>query len=131
MSPKTTNYSKNLQSPDERRNFVSHGHMDVVNLGDGTTIGRAVFEPGWKWSNDVRPLAGTKSCQAEHHGYCVSGSMVVKMDNGEEFRLETGSGFYIPPGHDAWVDSKDSCVLIDVTGAKQYAVQSDKASKAV
>jgi hypothetical protein len=73
---------KSLDSPDEVREFQANGHLDLVNLGTGA-VGRGVFEPGWRWSNDVKPIAGTDSCQAEHVGYVLSGSMTVKMDDGE------------------------------------------------
>ena len=74
--------AKNLDTPDEKRSF-EHGDIKLVNLA-GATIGRAVFNPGWKWSNDVKPIAGTDSCQAPHTGYVISGRMHVKMDDGTE-----------------------------------------------
>jgi mannose-6-phosphate isomerase-like protein (cupin superfamily) len=114
-------YTRNLNRPDERREFKAHGHLDVINLFDGSTLGRGVFEPGWKWSNDVKPIADTANCTAEHHGYCISGSMVILMDNGDEFRISAGDAFAIPPGHDAWVVGNEPCVLIDFSGFKTYA----------
>src|ERR687890_313305 len=75
--------TQNIDSPHERRPFKDHGHVDVVTLGD-FTIGRGVFEPGWRWSNDVKPIAGTESCQTHHTGFCLSGQMTVRSDNGEE-----------------------------------------------
>ena len=112
-----------FQNPDETRQFKEHGRLELLNFKDGSAVGRGTFEPGWKWSNDVKPIAGTESCQSDHHGYCVSGSMVIRMDNGEEFRVQAGEAFSIPPGHDAWVDGKESCVLIDFTGFKTYAIK--------
>lgn len=123
MTKKYISYAKSFKTPDERRKFLNHGYLDLVTLEDGTSMGRGVFEPGWKWSNDIKPIADTPSCQAEHHGYCISGSMMIHMDNGDEFRIETGNAFYIPPGHDAWVDSKEACQLIDVTGFQKYALK--------
>ena len=72
---------KNFDSPDERRPFEGKGHADVVQLS-GHTVGRGVFEPGWKWSTNVKPIAGTDTCQVSHLGYCVSGQMRVLMDDG-------------------------------------------------
>ena len=69
--------SANIDAPHETRPFKAHGHVDVVTLGD-FTLGRGVFEPGWKWSVDVQPIAGTGSCQARHSGICVSGQMTVQ-----------------------------------------------------
>ena len=74
---------QNIDTPHERRPFQAHGHMDVVTLGD-FTIGRGVFEPGWRWSNDVKPIAGTDSCQTHHTGICLSGQMTVQFDDGTE-----------------------------------------------
>ncbi len=74
---------QNIESPHETRPFQDHGHMDVVTLGD-FTLGRGMFEPGWRWSNDVKPIAGTDSCQVHHTGFCVSGQMTVRFDSGEE-----------------------------------------------
>ena len=117
----TTTYRASFKSPDETRQFKAHGHLDLVKFGDRATIGRGVFEPGWKWSNDVKPIAGTASCQSAHSGYCVSGRMTIKMDDGEQYTLGPGDAFHIPPGHDAWTEGAESCVLIDVTGVKEYA----------
>jgi mannose-6-phosphate isomerase-like protein (cupin superfamily) len=114
-------FNKKFTSPDETRKFKAHGQMDVLNFGDAATIGRGVFEPGWKWSVDVKPIANTPSCQNAHTGYCVSGSMTVKMDSGEQFTVRPGEALHIPPGHDAWTEGTEACVLIDVTGVKNYA----------
>jgi hypothetical protein len=78
---------KSFIRPDEVRDFQGHGHLDVLNFANGLTIGRGVFEPGWRWSNDVKPIAGTATCQAPHAGYCLSGSMTIRMENGEQFRI--------------------------------------------
>jgi hypothetical protein len=111
--------TKNLDTPDEKRSF-EHGDMQVVNIA-GATIGRAVFNPGWKWSNDVKPLAGTDSCEAPHTGYVISGRLHVRMDNGIEREAGPGDAFVISPGHDAWVVGDEPCVLLDWSGSANYA----------
>ncbi len=112
---------KPLSKPDEVRPFKDgKGELDVVTLGH-TTMGRAVFEPGWRWSEHVKPLAGTDSCQAEHTGVCLEGHMIVKMDDGTQMEYGPGDAFYMPPGHDAWVVGGERCVMVDVTGVAQYA----------
>lgn len=110
---------KNLDAPDETREF-DRGKMDVVTLDD-VTVGRAVFEPGWKWSECVKPLAGTESCQVPHVGYVISGRMTVRMDDGAELDLQPGDAVTIPPGHDAWVLGDEPCVMLDFSGADRYA----------
>lgn len=110
---------RSIDSPDETRNFKAHGHADVVTLGD-FTLGRGVFEPGWQWSNDVKPVAGTDSCQVRHAGICVSGQMTVRADDGTEVTVTEGDVFVLEPGHDAWVDGDEPCVLLD-TGMAPYA----------
>jgi hypothetical protein len=109
----------NINSPHETRAFKGHGHADVVTLGD-FTIGQMVFEPGWKWSNDVKPIAGTASCQVRHTGLCLSGRMTVRADDGTEVSYGPGDVFVMAPGHDAWVDGDDNCVMLD-TGVAPYA----------
>src|ERR687898_189379 len=91
---------KSFDSPDEVREFEGKGKADVVNVG-GRTIGRGRFEPGWKWSNNVKPIAETDSCEVSHLGYVVSGRMKVMMDDGSEGEIGPGDAFAIPPGHDA------------------------------
>ena len=87
---------KNLDSPDETRSF-DKGRMDVVGLGGGVTVGRAVFEPGWKWSEAVKPIAQTDSCLVPHVGYVVSGRMKVVMDDGTEGEFGPNDAVVIPP----------------------------------
>jgi len=110
---------KNLDSPDERRS-MEHGVLDVVNL-PGATIARAVFQPGWKWSSDVKPLVGTDSCQVGHTGYIVSGRFHVRMDDDRDYDLGPGDAHVVAPGHDAWVVGDEPCVTIDyaATGSPQ------------
>ena len=111
--------AKNFDTPDETRTF-ERGRMDLVTVG-GTTIGRAVFEPGWRWSESVKPIAGTDTCQVAHTGYVISGHMHVVMDEGNEGDAGPGDAFVIPPGHDAWIVGDEACVVLDVQGAPQYA----------
>jgi ethanolamine utilization protein EutQ (cupin superfamily) len=112
--------SKNFTSPDETRPFSGHGHVDLVNLDSGP-VGLGTFEPGWRWSNDIRPLAGTDSCQVEHLGYVVSGRMNVVMDDGQQTEVGPGDAIHIPPGHDAWTVGDEACVVVDFAGLKGYA----------
>src|SRR3954452_20162568 len=77
---------QNMDTPHERRPFKDHGHVDVVTLGD-FTIGRGVFEAGWRWSDDVKPIAGTDSCMTHHTGICLSGQMAVRFDDGSELTI--------------------------------------------
>lgn len=115
----TTFEARNIGQPHESRPFRAHGQMDVVTLGD-FTLGKGTFEPGWRWSEDVKPIAGTGSCQVRHTGICVSGSMTVRMDDGTEATVGPGDVMVIEPGHDAWVVGEEACVLYD-TGVAAYA----------
>ena len=111
---------KNFDAPDETRPFEGKGQADVVNVA-GDPVGKGVFEPGWKWSNNVKPIAQTDSCQAHHVGYCVSGAMTVHMEDGTTLEISAGDVFDIPPGHDAEVTGDEQCVQIDWGGAAKYA----------
>jgi quercetin dioxygenase-like cupin family protein len=112
---------KSFDKPDETRAFKDgKGKLQVVTAGNHT-FGRGVFEPGWRWSEHVKPIAGTASCQAGHTGYVLEGRMVVKMDDGAEVEYGPGDAFYMPPGHDAWTVGDKRCVLIDFTGVAKYA----------
>lgn len=115
-----TSEQRNINTPHEIRPFKAHGHMDVVTIGD-FTLGRGTFEPGWKWSEDVKPIAGTDSCQTRHTGYCISGQMVVQSDDGSEVTLTPGDVVVIEPGHDAWTVGNEACVFVD-TGVAAYAL---------
>ena len=110
---------KSFTTPDETRKFT-HGKLDIVHVGD-TDVGRATFEPGWKWSTDVKPIAKTTSCQSPHLGYVISGHMHLKMDDGLELDYGPGDAMFVPPGHDAWVTGNETCVMFDVTSAPTYA----------
>jgi len=110
---------KSLDSPDETRKF-DKGKVDVVNLGGGT-VGRYRFEPGWKWSESVKPIAGTDLCQAPHAMYQISGRMHVVQADGTEFEVGPGEAATVPPGHDAWVVGNEPAVGIDWGGMASYA----------
>jgi quercetin dioxygenase-like cupin family protein len=115
---------KSLNSPEETRPFVDGmGKVELVNLDSGP-VGRATFEPGWKWSSHVKPIAKTDSCQAAHLGYYVSGRMHVRMDDGEETEFGPGDFALIPAGHDAWIVGDEQCVVIDWQGFADYAKSS-------
>ena len=111
---------KNLNSaPDETRKFEK-GKVDIATFSD-VTIGRAKFEPGWSWEKCVKPIAKTKSCEAPHTQYVVSGKMKVVMDDGTEEEFGPGDVGIVPPGHNAWVVGDEKCVVIDFTGMTIYA----------
>ena len=112
---------KPFDKPDETRAFKNgKGKLEVVTVGD-CTVGRGVFEPGWRWSEHVKPIVGTSSCQAAHTGYVLEGRMLVKMDDGAQLEYGAGDAFYMPSSHDAWVVGDKRCVLIDFTGMAKYA----------
>jgi cupin domain len=111
---------KSFDSPDETRPFEGKGQADVVVLA-GRPIGKGVFEPGWKWSQNVKPIAGTDSCQVSHFGYCLSGRMKIYMDDGSEIEIGPGDAFAIPPGHDAEVMGDEACVNLDFGEIEEYA----------
>ena len=119
--------SKSLNSPEEVRKF-DMGKVDLVNVA-GATIGRATFEPGWKWSTCVKPIANSNTCQAAHFGYQVSGTMTTRMDDGTEITSRAGDVLNIPPGHDAWVVGNEAVVVLDFQGMVDYA-KKDKAKGA-
>jgi hypothetical protein len=112
---------KNIGKPDETRTFPK-GRLDLLTF-DGATLGKAVFQPGWKWSEALRPIAKTDSCQAPHFNYHISGRLHVKMDDGTEKEYGPGDVGVIPPGHDAWVVGDEPCVVIDFNGMTHYAEQ--------
>jgi quercetin dioxygenase-like cupin family protein len=111
---------KRFEDPDETRPFQDKGHVEIVNIGGGS-VGRATFQPGWKWSEHVKPIAGTDSCQAAHVGYVVSGRQKVLMDDGTELEIGPGDVVSIPPGHDGWTIGEEPCVVLDFAGMSSYA----------
>ncbi|MCC9311711.1 cupin domain-containing protein [Kitasatospora sp. RB6PN24] len=112
---------RSLDAPEEVRPFEGGmGELALVNL-DAGPVGRAVFQPGWRWSKHVKPIAKTESCQAAHMCYFVSGRMKVVMDDGEEMEFGPGDFMNCPPGHDAWIVGNEACVVIDWQGFADYA----------
>jgi hypothetical protein len=110
---------KDFGKPDEVREFPN-GRVELIHM-DGKVIGRAIFEPGWKWSTSVQPLAKTKSCEAPHFQYHISGILRIKMDDGQEIECKPGSLSLLPSGHDAWVVGNEPAVVIDFQGMVDYA----------
>lgn len=115
--------AKNFSKPDEIRNLPKT-KIEVINVGD-STIMRGTFEPGWKWSECVKPTAGTESCQAPHIMYVLSGRMKVVMDDGAEMEIGPGDAVDIPPGHDAWILGDEPCTAIDFAAGKVYAKKAE------
>jgi hypothetical protein len=114
---------KSFDSPDETRPFEGKGRADVLNIG-GQVVGKATFEPGWKWSSNVKPIAGTESCQVSHLGYVLSGRMRVYMDDGSEVEVGPGDVMAIPPGHDAEIVGDEQCEMLDFGEFGPYAKRS-------
>jgi hypothetical protein len=110
---------RKFSRPDETRHF-ERGMLELITLG-GLTFGRAILQPGWRWSSSVKPIAKTESCEAPHLQYHISGRLRVAMDDGQEIEFGPGELSLIPPGHDAWVVGNEPVVVLDVSGMKQYA----------
>lgn len=111
---------KRFETPDETRVFEK-GKLEIVRIG-GMTIGRASYEPGWRWSEHVSPIAGTPLCEVEHVGMVLSGRAMAAMKDGIEVELNAGSLFYVPPvPHDSWVIGDEPYVSLHFLGADQYA----------
>ena len=110
---------RSFDRPDETRSFPK-GKLELVKIG-GVMIGRATLEPGWKWSESVKPLAGTKSCEAPHFQYHVAGILKVLMDDGTELECKPGDVSLLPMGHDAWVVGDNPVIIVDFQGMENYA----------
>jgi hypothetical protein len=115
---------RNFNTSDEVRIF-DKGKLEIINIG-GRTIGRATFQPGWKWSESVKPLVDTQSCEAPHFQYHVSGTIRVKMDDGTERDFKAGDVSILGEGHDAWVIGEEPAVVVDFQGMVDYAKGSAK-----
>ena len=109
---------KSFATPDQVRKFPA-GQCDIVTLDD-TSVGRFVFQPGWRWSKDVQPVAGTRSCQFRHLGYSISGALEVRMDDGTMLVIRAGEAYEIPPGHDAWVVGDETWTSVEFASAHQF-----------
>jgi len=110
---------KSFEKPDEIREFPN-GRLELITIG-GATVARAVFEPGWRWAESVQPIAKTKSCEAPHFQYHVSGVLRIRMDDGTEFDCKPGDVSLLPSGHDAWTVGDESAVVVDFQGMIDYA----------
>jgi quercetin dioxygenase-like cupin family protein len=110
---------KQFMSPDETRTF-ERGQLDQLEIGGGR-VGRLTLQPGWRWSEHVKPLAKTDFCEAPHFQYHVSGTLRVRMTDGTEFDAVPGDVTALPSGHDAWVVGDEPAVIVDWFGASNYA----------
>ena len=110
---------KDFHKPDEVREFPK-GRLELIKIG-GATVGRAVFEPGWKWSTSLQPIVKSRSCEAPHFQYHVSGVLRIRMDDGSEFDCRAGDISLLPSGHDAWVVGDKPAIVVDFQGMIDYA----------
>jgi len=110
---------RSFGQPDEVREFPN-GKAEIVKVGGGE-VGRLVFQPGWRWSTDLKPIAQTESCEAPHFQYHVSGRLAIRMDDGTEFIAGPGDVTSLPSGRDAWVVGDEPAVTVDWFGASNYA----------
>jgi hypothetical protein len=111
--------ARSMDKPDETRRPEKTA-VDVVRVG-GSEVGRFTFEPGWRWSECVKPVANTESCQAEHLGYAVTGRLHVAHNDGTEVDIGPGDAYVIAPGHDAWVVGNEQFVGVEFKSAAEYA----------
>lgn len=111
---------RSLDEADELREF-SHGRAEIVEIGGGQVM-RLTLQPGWRWSEHVKPTAGTELCEAPHFQYMLSGRLQTQMADGTEFESGPGDVHYIPPGHDAWVVGDEPVVVVDWAGAHVWGV---------
>jgi quercetin dioxygenase-like cupin family protein len=109
---------KNFDSPDERRR-PPRAEIDVVTVSH-QTVGRFTFQPGWRWSDSIKPIVGTDTCQVTHVGYCLAGTLEVQMASGEKASVTAGDTYTIPPGHDAWVPGDETFVGLEFMSAAQF-----------
>ena len=113
LEAKSHDHPDEVRSPDKTR-------VDIVRL-EGFTIGRFTFQPGWRWSQCIKPVVKTDSCQVSHVGYAVSGRITVKTNDGAQTTIGPGMSYTIPPGHDAWVEGNEPFVGLEIMSAEQYA----------
>ncbi len=111
--------AKSHNSPDEVRSPLK-SRVEIVRLG-GVTLGRMNLEPGWRWSESIKPIVKTETCQLHHVGYAVSGRLAVRMNDGTQVTINAGDSYTIPPGHEAWVEGNERFVGIEVMSAEQLA----------
>ena len=110
---------KSLAKPDEVRTFPK-GKLELINIGGGV-VGKLTLEPGWKWSEHVKPMAKTEWCEAPHFQYHVSGKLHIVMADGKEFEAGPGEVTALPANHDAWVVGNEPVVVVDWFGTSNYA----------
>lgn len=115
--------TKSHQTPDEVRT-PEKTRAEIVRL-DGFTLGRMQMDPGWKWSQNIKPIVHTESCQLSHVGYALSGSITVRLNDGTEKIIKAGDSYSIPPGHDAWVNGNEPFVGLEMVSAEQFAKPQD------
>lgn len=110
---------KRLDHPDEVRSFTN-GRVEIFEIGDNI-VGRTVYEPGWRWSVDVKPIAGTDLCMYHHLGYCLTGILHVVLEDGTSLEIGPEEAFEIPPAHDAWVIGDEPWITVDFAGMRSFA----------
>jgi mannose-6-phosphate isomerase-like protein (cupin superfamily) len=115
---------RRFDAPDEVREFAK-GRFEIIRI-NGMSIGRATYEPGWRWSVHVGAASGRSSCQVEHVGMVISGRAVAAMDGGRIFEMRSGDLFHVPPGHDSWVVGDEPYVSLHFLGTDAYAVHSHR-----
>jgi hypothetical protein len=115
---------KGFTKPEETRKFEK-GKLELVKIG-GAMVGRAEFQPGWRWSKSLKPVVKTESCEAPHFQYHLSGTLRIKMDDGTTKDVKAGEISFVPSGHDAWVVGKEPVVVVDFQGMVDYAKMSSK-----
>ena len=115
---------RSLNIPDEVRTF-DKGKVEIINVG-GRMVGRATFMPGWKWSESVKPLVKTNSCEAPHFQYHLSGTLRIKTDDGVEKDCKSGDVCMLGSGHDAWVVGNEPVVVVDFQGMIEYGKKPGK-----
>jgi class 3 adenylate cyclase len=115
--------AKPFDTPDEIR-ATQHGKIAILDLDD-MVVGRLVLQPGWRWSEVVKPIAGTDLCEYHHIGVTVSGTLRVQMRDGSELEIGPDTAYEIPPGHDAWVTSDEPYVSFDFAGMRGFAIAPD------
>ena len=111
--------SRNMDTPDEVRS-PEKTRVDVVTVGN-SEVGRLTLQPGWRWSECIKPVVGTDSCQPEHLGYSISGRMHVEHEDGTTVEIGPGEAYVIAPGHDAWVLGDEEFVGVEFKSAATYA----------
>jgi class 3 adenylate cyclase len=120
---------RSFTQPEETRTFP-HGNLKIINLDD-VMVGRYQLEPGWRWSNDVKPIAGTPFCQHHHFGYALQGVLHLTLKDGTSYDVVAGDAYEIPPGHDGWVDGPEAYVGIEFSGSRTFAVPAEAAGGGV